>query len=396
MYNQPLSLEEEAADLRRENYNVTIIGGLLIARDIPYVTPSCTIERGVLAFPVELTSSGIMASGDHTAYFYANAPCNSSGNLLDIVASNTADFNIPNVGRAKLHLSRKKVYPAATSSGYVNAREKLETYIAVICSHASRIDVNATPKTGGIPPESISSKPFLYPDTASARVGIGHLNTVFQDQRIGIIGLGGTGSYILDLVAKTNVSEIHLFDDDRFRSHNAFRTPGVAGIDEVTASEFKVDRLKRIYSVFRTGIVAHTCAISRTDAEVLKNLTFVFLAIDSIPARHAIEELLMEVCIPFIDVGLCATIVQSPTTCLIATIRTTFWKSGTSPVFVSDTDTVPLPEDDYTSNIQIAELNALNATLAVIRWKKHLGYYQDLEVENMSIYNTNVQTLTCI
>lgn len=38
--------------------------------------------------------------------------------------------------------------------------------------------------------------------------------------------LGGTGSYALDLVAKTHVVEIHLFDADLLRPHNAFRFPG--------------------------------------------------------------------------------------------------------------------------------------------------------------------------
>jgi hypothetical protein len=50
-------------------------------------------------------------------------------------------------------------------------------------------------------------------------------------------------------------------------------------------------------------------------------------------------------------------------------------------------------EDAYASNIQIAELNALNAALAVIRWKKHLGYYQDFRDEAESIYSSNVQQL---
>jgi hypothetical protein len=31
--------------------------------------------------------------------------------------------------------------------------------------------------------------------------------------------------------------------------------------------------------------------------------------------------------------------------------------------------------DEYETNIQVVELNALNASLAVIQWKKHLGFY---------------------
>ena len=40
----------------------------------------------------------------------------------------------------------------------------------------------------------------------------------------------------------------------------------------------------------------------------------------------------------------------------------------------------------YSRNIQIAELNALNAALAVIKWKKLLGFYRDLENEHFSAY----------
>jgi hypothetical protein len=42
--------------------------------------------------------------------------------------------------------------------------------------------------------------------------------------------------------------------------------------------------------------------------------------------------------------------------------------------------------DDYDYNIQIADLNALNAALAVIKWKKLWGFYLDLENENYSTY----------
>jgi hypothetical protein len=46
-------------------------------------------------------------------------------------------------------------------------------------------------------------------------------------------------------------------------------------------------------------------------------------------------------------------------------------------------------ENDYSHNIQIAELNALNAALAVIKWKKLCGFYQDLEREHCSVYTIN-------
>ncbi len=52
------------------------------------------------------------------------------------------------------------------------------------------------------------------------------------------------------------------------------------------------------------------------------------------------------------------------------------------------------PEDDvYSKNIQIAELNSLNAVMAVLKWKKFYGLYQDLEEEHFSTYQTNTNTL---
>ncbi len=39
--------------------------------------------------------------------------------------------------------------------------------------------------------------------------------------------------------------------------------------------------------------------------------------------------------------------------------------------------------------IQVAELNAFNAALAVIKWKKIRGFYRDLERELHSTYTTD-------
>jgi hypothetical protein len=48
----------------------------------------------------------------------------------------------------------------------------------------------------------------------------------------------------------------------------------------------------------------------------------------------------------------------------------------------------------YERNIQIAELNALCAVIAIIKWKKYCGFYQDLEGEHDSTYSTNIHLLT--
>jgi hypothetical protein len=42
------------------------------------------------------------------------------------------------------------------------------------------------------------------------------------------------------------------------------------------------------------------------------------------------------------------------------------------------------PNADYSRNIPIAELCALNGALAVIKWKKLRGFYHDLGKEHFS------------
>ncbi|WP_097275573.1 hypothetical protein [Streptomyces sp. TLI_55] len=48
----------------------------------------------------------------------------------------------------------------------------------------------------------------------------------------------------------------------------------------------------------------------------------------------------------------------------------------------------PAPERDaYARNIQTADLNALNAILAVNRWKRFLGVYADATAEGFATYS---------
>jgi hypothetical protein len=58
------------------------------------------------------------------------------------------------------------------------------------------------------PPEPEEEWIFNYVETASDRVGIGSLTDKLKNERVVFVGLGGTGAYAFDLVAKTPVPEI--------------------------------------------------------------------------------------------------------------------------------------------------------------------------------------------
>ena len=114
-------------------------------------------------------------------------------------------------------------------------------YAEIISAPAKSIDKTATAKTFKVIVDTEDGTVFNYIDSNSSRANIYQLNSKFKGQRVAIIGLGGTGSYILDLVAKTPVEEILLFDSDEFLQHNAFRAPGAASIETLNKRLKKVD-----------------------------------------------------------------------------------------------------------------------------------------------------------
>jgi hypothetical protein len=228
---------------------------------------------------------------------------------------------------------------------------------------------------------------FEYLDTASSRAGIGGLSSRLAVGPIAIIGLGGTGSYVLDLVGKTPVKEIHLFDGDRFLQHNAFRSPGAATLAQLKAAPFKVDYLKGIYSAMRRGIVAHPYDIIADNAGELNGMSFAFVCIDGGARKKPIVEKLEQAGIPFIDTGLGVELGEDGLVGMVRLTTSTREQRGhfRSKVSLADGD----GENLYRHNIQIADLNALNAALAVIKWKKLLRFYQDIDREHDATYVTS-------
>ena len=217
------------------------------------------------------------------------------------------------------------------------------------------------------PSESV----FLYPNDRPAEHGYTDLVDLFRGKTVAIIGLGGTGSYVLDFVSKTEVEEIHLYDSDKFERANAFRAPGAFAPDQVTAESYKVDMYRERYEQFRRGIIAHPQDIDLGNVADLGQRSAVFLCIPSNPIKEAI----FNTCPFVVDCGIGAK--RDDQGGLRGALRV---NAGHGSFTSALRDKVPLQPPsgaDAYFNLQVAELNALNATLAVIRWKKHLGFYHD-------------------
>lgn len=373
MSHQLIDRSPHLKQLRDAGYEVYIKDTSLFVSGIPYVNASKQIKRGTLVS--ELSASGGIAGkpGNHVAHFIGEFPCNSDGTPMNI--KHPSGLQASGNG---ITFSFSVVRPP----GYDNYYEKMTTYIGLIESQAKIIDPTVTAKTFRVIAMPEDESPFKYFDTATSRAGIGEVAEKLKIPKVAIVGLGGTGSYVLDLLTKTPIHEIHLFDQDTFLNHNAFRAPGAASLEQLEAQPKKVAYFTELYSRMRWRIVPHDVNIESANVELLRDMTFVFICIDGGPTKRDIVDRLQEWNMPFIDVGMGVELVEGKlrgTLGVIASVPETR-ESALKRMSFDDT------ENDYAQNIQIAELNALNATLAVIKWKKLCGFYHNFGHEYFSTY----------
>lgn len=355
--------------LIRDGFSVRVTAQYLVIADIPYLGNDKTVKRnGMIAGILSRNNDGFAARPqDHTVNFFGDGlPCDSAGQLLDIKCSN-GTFMIDNK-KALACCSRHK-----KGGDYADFYEKMTSYISYISAPAVKIDSSATPRLYRSPIDETEDSVFAYGDSATARNGTGDLSTRLMRQKVAIIGLGGTGGYILDLIAKTPVSEIRLFDGDKFYSHNAFRAPGAASLPCFGCP--KVEYFASVYSKMHKGITPNAVNLEVDNLSLLDGIDFVFMCLDEPQAKTPIIGYLQKCCIPFIDTGM--DVVRRGDA-LCGTIRTTFCSADetgrrTAQKFIDMVGEAH--ENEYDADIQIAELNALNAVLAVIRWKRQCGYY---------------------
>lgn len=382
-------LISRSPDLKRlceEGYCIQIQGAFLLLREVPYVNAQRKVQTGTLISSLNMAGDVTQYAGDHVVSFDGEFPCNADGTPIQQIAHQSADVDLGNGVTAKHSFSSK---PA---NGYTDYHHKMTTYANIISGPAAVLQPGVSARNFRVPDEEENSV-FNYLETASDRAGIGALTQRLAAEKLGIIGLGGTGSYVLDLVAKTPVQEIRLFDDDPFLQHNAFRSPGAPSIDELREAPQKVDYLAGVYSKMHRKIVPHAVAIGAENLHVLEGLSFVFVCIDGGAAKRHIFQKLEALGMSFIDVGMGLELVNDSLGGILRV--TTSTPDKREHVHQGKIDFSDGGKDDiYAANIQVAGLNALNAAMAVIKWKKLRGFYRDLDREHHSMYTTDGNLLT--
>lgn len=375
-------LIDHSEDLRRlvdEGYSLEIKQGYALVHDVPYVNEQQNVCIGTLVCPLTFQGCKTMQPNDHVMGFIGEQPCNYDGTPITAIIHPSSQRKDWGSGIVIDRLFSNKPKGIVT---FDNFYDKFINYIRIIVAPVHLIDTNITAALFK-PIIAPNDSTFEYCDSNTSRAGVGAIAEKLNGAKIGIVGLGGTGSYLLDFIAKTPVQEIHLYDEDKFHTHNAFRAPGAPHITELEHARYKTEYLANIYSHMKKGIVCHNALLGEGKMDNLLEMNFVFICIDSGSDKKAIIDALCSAGIPFIDAGIGMSIENGKLqgTVRLTTITTQNHDDINKHISFQD------PEDDlYADNIQIAEINCLCAVLAIIKWKKMMGVYVDYEEKNSCVY----------
>ncbi len=388
MSQRPISRSADLKRLRDEGYDLEVRSGCLLVKDVPYVNSRKEVQRGILVIKLVLADDQTGRPDTHQAYFSGEHPCNEDGTEIEKIKHGSGANSLAE-GVVVNHSFSAKPKP---DDSYPDYYAQVTTYVAIISGPARRIDSTLTAKTFPvIEPAKESEEPFNYIDTASSRAEIVSVTKKLALGKVAIAGLGGSGSYVLDLVAKTPVKEIHLYDGDIFFQHNAFRSPSAPSGDELRARLPKTSYFKSVYGKMHRGIVDHPVYLDSSNAEELRSMDFVFVCVDKGSPKKLIVDKLEAFNIPFADLGMG---IQLNDNALGGILRVTTSTAQMRDHFRSRVSFGDAQGgDDYDRNIQIADLNALNAALAVIKWKKLFGFYRDLKSEHHSQFSIDTNLL---
>lgn len=383
-----ISRNPDLQKLQGQGYEVEVRGGYLLLHSVPYVNSERKVAYGVLVTDLTLNNEETQRPSNHQAWFSGEHPCNKDGSAITALGN---DVNTQTLYEGIVVNRRFSCKPA---DSYADYHAKMTRYVEII-SNPARALASVDARTFKVIRATEEESVFLYTDTASSRAHIANLAKKLAMNKIAIVGLGGTGSYVLDLVAKTHVREIHLFDGDTFLQHNAFRAPGAASTDILGKKIAKVDYYAEIYRQMRRGIVTHPEYLNEETIQQLSGFDFVFICVDKATVRKLVTNFLRDNKIPFIDCGMELEVIEEQQS-LVGVCRVTLSTPEKSDHFFKHVslDASVVEDDVYDSNIQVADLNALNAALAVVKWKKYCGFYQDCYKEHQSAYAINAHQLT--
>lgn len=391
-----LALANHNEDLKRlleKGYAITEDHGYLVIRDIPYLDSSGSYQVGTIVTAICDIDGKRVKPHDHQIFFAGSHPCETDGAAIRGLGGGQTTLALPSSPDVIVQrsFSNKLTDASGSNRDYHDFFEKIENYVHII-SGPAREKCRASPYTFRLVEETPTTSVFKFRDTLTSRAQIVDLSARFADDVVAVIGLGGTGSYVLDFLVKVPVREIRGFDFDEFHVHTAYRSPGRL-VPETDLGKKKADVYRSRYENFRDGFRLEPRYIDAQSLDSLTGVTFAFVCVDKGKSRAGIFDLLIASGIPFIDLGMGLNRTQGT---IDGTLRATYYSAedGQRLRDLALAELIDDPADEYRIHIQTAELNALNAALAIIKFKQIRGFYLDSDALNSLVMQVgNIKTL---
>lgn len=381
MYSQLIDHSPDLKRLRDQGYEVHLKEGHVLVSGVPYLDSKKDVQRGTLVSTLTINGEKAGAPNTHVIHFIGEHPCEKDGSEIFQIKHSVGDKTLGE------DIVINHTFSHKPGRNYYDYYEKFTTYINVISGPVRSDHYSISAQTYKLVETEDLDSVFNYPDTNSSRAEILAISNKLKGQKIAVIGIGGTGSYVLDHVAKTPVAEIHIFDGDLYLLHNAFRGPGAPDKEVLRNPIMKVDYFHSIYSKMHRHIIPHPYYITKENLDEIEGFDYVFVCIDKGQIKRYLIDHFKNNKISFSDVGMGVLVTEGGS--IIGQVRVTSAFGGEveeilqkGRISLADDD----PDDDYNQNIQISDLNSINAGLAVLRWKKHSGFYAQAENERNTVF----------
>lgn len=177
-------------------YVVEQRGGYLVMHQVPYVNASRQVKMGKLISSLTMAGDRTHRPDTHVMFFDGEYPCHAYGSPISAIMHQSVTSHLGH------GLTSRHSFSSKPSEGYPDYHKKMTAYANILAGPAAVLQPGLSPRVFQVREDQTVS-PFHYAETASDRAGIGALTERLEGEKVGIIGLGGTGSYILDQTAKT-------------------------------------------------------------------------------------------------------------------------------------------------------------------------------------------------
>ena len=136
MSQRPISRSADLKKLRDEGYDLEILSGCLLVKDVPYVNARKEVKRGILVMKLVLAGDETARPDDHMAYFSGDHPCIEDGTEIAKIKHGSGAQSLAD-GVVVQHSFSAKPKP---DNAYPDYYAKVSTYVAIISGPAWRID----------------------------------------------------------------------------------------------------------------------------------------------------------------------------------------------------------------------------------------------------------------